>query len=122
MANTKNSYEERLFYWNQFMSTVGKKSMVPFKEYVKLANSASIKNGYVNRAEQWKAEYEIADLEKVCLKLWIQVKPLYLQIFAYVRRKLKTEFGKMVTSNGPIPSHILGISFNFNASSMYTNT
>lgn len=41
--------------------------------------------------------------------LWQQLKPLYLQLHAYVRRELRKKYGESVVSkDGPIPAHLLG--------------
>jgi hypothetical protein len=37
------------------------------------------------------------------------VKPLYLQLHAYVRRELRKKYGEdIVSKDGPIPAHLLG--------------
>lgn len=42
-------------------------------------------------------------------RLWRQIKPLYLQLHSYVRRKLREHYGSsVVTRRGPIPAHLLG--------------
>lgn len=41
--------------------------------------------------------------------LWQQLKPLYLQLHAYVRRELRKKYGEnIVSKDGPIPAHLLG--------------
>lgn len=47
---------------------------------------------------------------KKCLDtLWSELKPLYLQLHAYVRRQLRLKYGEdVVTKDGPIPAHLLG--------------
>jgi peptidyl-dipeptidase A len=59
-------------------------------------------------AEYWLSEYEL-DNEDQFATLWTQVKPLYEQIHAYVRGKLRQKYGKdVVSAKGPIPAHLLG--------------
>jgi Angiotensin-converting enzyme. len=42
-------------------------------------------------------------------RLWEQVKPLYVSLHAYVRMKLREQYGKdVVPEKGPIPAHLLG--------------
>lgn len=42
-------------------------------------------------------------------RLWEQVRPLYLALHAYVRKKLRETYGdQVVSANGPIPAHLLG--------------
>lgn len=41
--------------------------------------------------------------------LWQELKPLYLQLHAYVRRELRKKYGEdIVSKDGPIPAHLLG--------------
>ncbi|XP_065334357.1 angiotensin-converting enzyme-like [Cloeon dipterum] len=41
--------------------------------------------------------------------LWEQLKPLYQQLHAYVRRHLRLKYGdEVVKAKGPIPAHLLG--------------
>lgn len=54
-------------------------------------------------------EYEEADTEDQFSDLWAEIKPLYQQIHAYVRRLLRIKYGEdVVSAKGPIPAHLLG--------------
>ena len=48
------------------------------------------------------------DFSKELDRLWEQVKPLYVQLHAYTRWKLREKYGDIVPANGPIPAHLLG--------------
>jgi hypothetical protein len=64
---------------------------------------------FTDSAEYWLKDYESPDFRDQVARLWDQVRPLYLQIHAYVRRKLRETYGeKLVTARGPIPAHLLG--------------
>jgi peptidyl-dipeptidase A len=41
-------------------------------------------------------------------RLWDQVRPLYLQLHAYVRMKLHEKYGDAVPARGPLPAHLVG--------------
>src|SRR3989442_15097692 len=41
-------------------------------------------------------------------RLWTKLKPLYLQLHAYVRARLAVRYPNLVTANGMIPAHLLG--------------
>ena len=57
----------------------------------------------------WIAEYAAGNLEKNIMKLWSEIKPLYDQLHAYVRRKLRILYGNRLFSEaGTIPAHLLG--------------
>jgi hypothetical protein len=64
---------------------------------------------FTDNAEYWLKDYESPDFREQVSRLWDQVQPLYLQIHAYVRRKLRETYSeKLVTPRGPIPAHLLG--------------
>lgn len=58
----------------------------------------------------WQTDYEVDDFEAQLAKLWEDIKPLYLQIHAYVRKRLRDKYGEeIVSAKGPIPAHLLGM-------------
>ena len=62
----------------------------------------------------WRWAYETDTFEEEVAELWETVKPLYQQLHAYVRRKLRETYGKdKVSVDGPIPAHLLGKRLNF---------
>jgi hypothetical protein len=64
---------------------------------------------FTDNAEYWLKDYESPDFREQLSRRWDQVRPLYLQIHAYVRRKLRENYGEqLVTPRGPIPAHLLG--------------
>lgn len=66
-------------------------------------------SGYDNVADWWQSGYEVPDFEQQLAKLWADVKPLYQQLHAYVRKRLRDKYGDQVVSqSGPIPAHLLG--------------
>ena len=57
----------------------------------------------------WIADHSTPHFEKTIMKLWSDIKPLYTQLHAYVRRKLRTYYGsRLISENGTIPAHLLG--------------
>lgn len=58
----------------------------------------------------WAADYAMSNFEETIMKLWAEIKPLYDQLHAYVRRKLRLFYGsRLISANGTIPAHLLGI-------------
>ncbi|MEJ7607424.1 MAG: M2 family metallopeptidase [Bryobacteraceae bacterium] len=56
-----------------------------------------------------EARYASRCLAKELDRLWDQVRPLYLSLHAYVRSKLREQYGDaVVPAKGPIPAHLLG--------------
>ena len=57
----------------------------------------------------WLAEYESSDFADVVARLWDQLTPLYEQLHAFVRGRLRSLYGRSkVGSQSPIPAHLLG--------------
>lgn len=109
MNNLNRTYEERLYYFQQFMDKIGAASLDPFKKYVKYANQASQANGFDDRGEEWRlTDFESEDFPEMCDKIWDQIKPLFQQLHAFIRRKLREKHPDYITKDGPIPAHLLG--------------
>lgn len=101
--------EELKHYWVEWHKVAGSKSRHNFTEYVNLYNEAAELNDFKNVADWWQSEYEVDDFEQQLAKLWTDVKPLYQQLHAYVRKKLRDKYGDhVVSAKGPIPAHLLG--------------
>ena len=66
--------------------------------------------GYNDNAEYWRDAYEEPQFREMCEGLWLQLKPLYQKLHAYVRHKLELEYSNQTFPNGGfIPAHILGM-------------
>ena len=59
----------------------------------------------------WREKYDMppdafaAEMDR----LWKQVRPLYLSLHTYTRKKLREKYGAgVVPAEGPIPAHLLG--------------
>nr|XP_049694506.1 angiotensin-converting enzyme isoform X2 [Helicoverpa armigera] len=106
---TSNDPEELKYTWLEWHRVAGAASKGNFTEYVAMDNEAAKLNGYDSVAEWWLSEYEADDSEDQFAALWAQIKPLYQQIHAYVRRHLRLKYGEdVVPARGPIPAHLLG--------------
>lgn len=64
---------------------------------------------FSDQGEFWRAPYETDDLEQILVRLFNELKPLYEQLHAYVRRKLMKFYPKEEFPDaGHIPAHLLG--------------
>ncbi|XP_059056708.1 angiotensin-converting enzyme-like isoform X1 [Achroia grisella] len=101
--------EELKHTWIEWHKVAGAKARDNFTQYVQLYNEAAKLNDYKDVADWWQADYEVPDFEDQLAKLWEDVKPLYQQMHAYVRKKLRDKYGEHIVSmKGPIPAHLLG--------------
>ena len=82
-----------------------------YTRFVDLTNKGARELGFENTGALWRSNYDMppdafsAEVER----LWQQVRPFYVSLHAYVRRRLSERYGAAVVSpNGPIPAHLLG--------------
>ncbi|MGE3512954.1 MAG: M2 family metallopeptidase [Vicinamibacterales bacterium] len=81
-----------------------------YSRFVELSNAGARELGFADTGAMWRAKYDMPPdaLTQELDRLWEQVKPLYLQLHAYVRMKLRQRYGDLVPEAGPIPAHLLG--------------
>ncbi|KAJ8384193.1 hypothetical protein AAFF_G00207410 [Aldrovandia affinis] len=106
---TSRSYKKLLYAWEGWHNSSG----VPLKEYypefVELSNKASRMDGFTDTGDYWRSWYESPTFEDDLEKLYKQLEPLYLNLHAFVRRKLYNHYGpKYINLKGPIPAHLFG--------------
>jgi peptidyl-dipeptidase A len=82
-----------------------------YTRFVDLTNKGARELGFENTGALWRSNYDMppdafsADVER----LWQQVRPFYVSLHAYVRRRLAERYGAaVVPASGPIPAHLLG--------------
>ena len=82
-----------------------------FVRFVELQNKGARQLGFKDTGALWRSKYDMAPdaFAKEVDRLWEQVKPLYLSLHAYVRKRLRETYGPdVVPEKGPIPAHLLG--------------
>lgn len=81
-----------------------------YARYVELANKGAKELGFADTGAMWRSKYDMpptafaAEVDR----LWEQVKPLYVALHSYTRRRLHEKYGAVVPEKGPIPAHLLG--------------
>ncbi|XP_075971274.1 angiotensin-converting enzyme-like isoform X2 [Anticarsia gemmatalis] len=106
---TSSNPEELKYTWLAWHAAAGAPSRRNFTEYVVMINEAAKLNGYDSAAEWWLNNYDAPNIEDQFADIWGEIKPLYQQIHAYVRRHLRKKYGEhVVSARGPIPAHLLG--------------
>jgi peptidyl-dipeptidase A len=81
-----------------------------YARFAELSNTGAKELGFADTGAMWRAKYDMAPeaFSKEVDRLWDQVRPLYLQLHAFVRMKLREKYGDVVPVKGPIPAHLLG--------------
>ena len=83
----------------------------PFERYVALGNQGARDLGYADMGALWRSGYDMAPdaFAAEVDRLWLQVKPLYEALHAFVRAGLERTYGAAaVNADGLIPAHLLG--------------
>ncbi|MBN2372060.1 MAG: M2 family metallopeptidase [Vicinamibacteria bacterium] len=82
-----------------------------YARHVELSNAGARELGFADVGVLWRAKYDMPpdEFSRDVERLWDQVRPLYVSLHAYIRRKLREAYGPdIVPENGPIPAHLLG--------------
>ncbi|XP_012276299.1 angiotensin-converting enzyme [Orussus abietinus] len=109
LLKTSRDPELLKYIWVEWRKVSGEKVKPLFPRYIELSNTAAKLNNYTDTAQEWLKEYEAENFPEQIESLWQQLKPLYLQLHAYVRRELRKQYGESVVSkDGPIPAHLFG--------------
>jgi peptidyl-dipeptidase A len=112
MASSSNA-SELLQAWRCWHDTA--RPMRPLRplcsKFVALANGGAADNGYADEGEFWRSLYDIpaSQFEPLLEPLIQDLKPLYLELHAFVRSKLVDFYGPtIVDKKAPIPAHLPG--------------
>jgi len=93
--------------WHQIARPMRK----DFVRFVELSNQGARELGFKDTGALWRSKYDMPpdDFAREVDRLWEQVRPLYLQLHAYVRWKLREKYGdQVVPADGPLPADLLG--------------
>jgi peptidyl-dipeptidase A len=108
MASSRDAAELRRVWegWH----TVSPPMRADYARFVELSNKGARELGFADTGAMWRAKYDMPpdDFTRELDRLWDQVRPLYLQLHAYVRMKLRQKYGAIVPADGPLPAHLLG--------------
>jgi peptidyl-dipeptidase A len=90
---------------------VGRAMRPDFERYVELANRGARELGFTDLGAMWRSKYDMDPdaFSKEAARLWGEVEPLYRALHAYVRRRLREQYGpEKVPERGPIPAYLFG--------------
>lgn len=81
-----------------------------FARFVTVSNQGARELGFADTGAMWRSQYDMAPdaFAQELDRLWTQVRPLYLSLHTYVRKKLREKYGDAVPAHGPIPAQFLG--------------
>ncbi|KAJ7427155.1 hypothetical protein WISP_09289 [Willisornis vidua] len=106
---TSRSYKKLLYAWEGWHNAAGNPLRPKYEEFVKLSNLAYLADGFEDTGSYWRSWYDSDNFENDLEQIYNQLEPLYLNLHAFVRRKLYDRYGpKYINLRGPIPAHLLG--------------
>lgn len=106
---TSRSYKKLLYAWEGWHNAAGVPLREKYEEFVQLSNKAYRMDGFKDTGAYWRSWYASSTFEDDLEALYLQLEPLYLNLHAFVRRKLYERYGdKYINLKGPIPAHLLG--------------
>ncbi|MDT8758327.1 M2 family metallopeptidase [Sphingomonas psychrotolerans] len=97
--------------WVSWNDQVGAPMRGDYAKMTAIANQGASELGFPDTGTMWRSAYDMPPEEFARLtdKLWADVKPLYVALHTYVRRKLNEKYGDAVQSKtGPIRADLLG--------------
>jgi peptidyl-dipeptidase A len=110
LLKTKRDPKLLLDIWTHWHA-VGAPMRKDYTRFVALANQGAHELKVADTGALWRMRYDMPPeaFTRDVDRLWAQVRPLYLSLHAYVRKRLRETYGPdAVPERGPIPAHLLG--------------
>ncbi|KAI8513678.1 hypothetical protein Bbelb_080020 [Branchiostoma belcheri] len=107
----ERDYDRLRFCWEGWRDAVGRQLKDNYPRFVELSNDAVRQDAqrWDDTGAYWRSWYETADFQEQLENLYNQLTPLYNNLHAYVRKKLRATYGQdKISATGPIPAHLLG--------------
>ncbi|EIZ79965.1 peptidyl-dipeptidase A [Novosphingobium sp. Rr 2-17] len=111
MGNLSHTPAQFAEMWTTWHDNVGKPMKGDYVQMVGIANQGAKELGYADVGAMWRSGYDMTpeQFSAETERLWQEVKPLYLALHTYVRRKLNEKYGDAVQAKtGPIRADLLG--------------
>lgn len=109
IITNSRDYGELLEVWKGWRDQSGKKMKTKYTEFVKAMNAAIKFSGFNDTGEYWRSWYETPTFEQDVRTLFEELEPLYVELHAYVRKRLMQKYGKeLFPESGHIPAHLFG--------------
>nr|XP_050869906.1 angiotensin-converting enzyme isoform X1 [Vespula vulgaris]XP_050869908.1 angiotensin-converting enzyme isoform X1 [Vespula vulgaris] len=108
MAKSRN-WDELQYVWTEWRRRSGAPMRDLYQQLVTLNNEAAKLNNFSDAAQYWMFPYESVDFQQEIENVWEIIRPLYEELHAYVRKKLRDLYGpEKISGHAPLPSHVLG--------------
>lgn len=111
MGNVERTPEELKEMWASWHDNVGAPMREDYIRMTALANEGAKELGFADYGAMWRSGYDMSPEQFAAEteRMWQEVKPLYIALHTYVRRKLNEKYGDAVQPRtGPIRADLLG--------------
>lgn len=111
MGNPERTPAELAEMWASWHTNVGGPMKDDYARMVEIANEGAKELGFADVGAMWRSGYDMPadDFAVEKERLWEEVKPLYMSLHTYVRRKLNEHHGDDIQpASGPIRADLLG--------------
>ncbi|XP_031573665.1 angiotensin-converting enzyme-like [Actinia tenebrosa] len=106
MAESRNN-QHLVTAWREWRRVTGPKIRPLYKKFVELSNEGARDNNWEDTGDWWRSWYRPGSIGNEVGKLWMDLKPLYMELHAFVRYRLRKQY-PVVLDSEPIPAHLLG--------------
>jgi peptidyl-dipeptidase A len=111
MGNLERTPQELAEMWTSWHDNVGAPMRSDYTRMIGIANEGAKELGFADLGAMWRSGYDMSPEEFAAdtERMWQEVKPLYIALHTYVRRKLNEKYGDDVQPRtGPIRADLLG--------------
>ncbi|MCK0128142.1 M2 family metallopeptidase [Erythrobacter sp. F6033] len=111
MGNPERTPAELAEMWASWHDNVGAPMREDYTRMLAIANEGATELGFDNVGTMWRSGYDMTPEQFAAEteRMWQEVKPLYVALHTYVRRKLNEKHGDAVQpATGPIRADLLG--------------
>ena len=111
MGNLERTPEQLAEMWTSWHDNVGAPMRDDYARMVSIANEGAQELGFDDLGTMWRSGYDMTPEEFAAEteRMWQEVRPLYVALHTYVRRKLNEHYGDEVQpATGPIRADLLG--------------
>ena len=111
MGNLERTPEQLAEMWTSWHDNVGAPMREDYTRMVTIANEGAQELGFDDLGTMWRSGYDMSPEQFAAEteRMWQEVRPLYVALHTYVRRKLNEHYGDEVQpATGPIRADLLG--------------
>lgn len=95
-------FDELEHLWIEWHDNTGPFMRKDYAQYVQLMKKVAVGNGFKDAAAYWQKDFEDERFEENVDKLWNDVKPLYDDLYTYMRYKLIEIYGEYALCTRPL--------------------